>query len=261
MHTFDAAVDALHRGDVAALGQLLRSDPNLVHQRVTSDEAYFARPYLLWFVAENPVRTGTLPPNIADVARTIIAAGATGEAIDYALLLVCSGRVPRECGVQRALIDVLVDAGAKTEDALVSALAHHELEAVEHLLARGATLTLTAAVCTRRSAEAMCLLENAPPEERQLALTAAALYGNAELLAALVARGDVDVNSYSPATFHPHATPLHQAVQSGSLEAVRILLDAGASPDTRDRVYRATPLEWAQYLEKSEIAAYLESRR
>jgi peptide-methionine (S)-S-oxide reductase len=72
----------------------------------------------------------------------------------------------------------------------------------------------------------------------------------------LIARG-ADINAYAPAGFHPHATPLHHAVDSGSLDAVKVLAEAGANRDTRDRVHEATPLEWAEYLEKPQIAAYL----
>jgi peptide-methionine (S)-S-oxide reductase len=44
-----------------------------------------------------------------------------------------------------------------------------------------------------------------------------------------------------------HSTPLHQAVSSGSLAAVQVLVEAGADLTTRDRIYDGTPLGWAEH--------------
>jgi peptide-methionine (S)-S-oxide reductase len=216
-------------------------------------------------VAENPVRHGTLPRNIADVARTIIDAARRERVsdlprqIDYALGLVASGRVPRESGVQRDLIDALLDAGADPDGALLPALAHRETGAVERLLERGATLTLPAAVGTRRSAEVTRLGITASRDERQVAFAAAALYGQAGDLEVLIDLG-VELNAYSPPTFHPHATALHHAVDSGSLDAVKVLVREGAELGVRDRHYDATPLGWAEHLGRTEIARFLRER-
>src|SRR5229473_1697777 len=56
----------------------------------------------------------------------------------------------------------------------------------------------------------------------------------------------VDVNAYNTRVQY-HATPLHNAVCSGSLEAVKTLVEAGAKVDTKDTAYQATPLTWAEY--------------
>lgn len=260
---FREAVSAIDAGDVGALERLLAEHPRLVRDRLEYGEGYFHRPYLLWFVAENPIRRGRLSGNIAQVTRAIVRA-AEREGVDrlrdqetYALGLVCSGRVPRECGVQRELIDVLIDAGADP-NVLVSALAHRELDAAERLLERGAALTPLAAVCTGRLGDATRLLRTASAEERQLSLAGAALYGRATVLTLLIELG-VDVNAYSPVGFHPHGTALHHAVDSGSLEAVKVLVAAGADLRLKDRVYQGTPLDWAEHLERFEVAAYLRS--
>src|ERR1700693_3471061 len=71
---FQEAVNAIDSGDAGRLERLLVEDPGLVRDRVDGGEGYFHRPYLLWFVAENPVRNGRLPANIAEVARAIIGA-------------------------------------------------------------------------------------------------------------------------------------------------------------------------------------------
>ena len=248
---FREAVGAIDAGDVAALERLLAVHPRLVRDRIDGGgEGYFRDPYLLWFVAENPVRNGTLPANIAEVTRTILRAAKSEspetfqEQIDYALGLVCSGRVPRESGVQGPLIDVLADSGARPDGALLPALAHREIAAVERLLSRGAALTLPAAVGTGRTTDVARLGRTASAEDRQIALAAAALYGDAAALGDLIALG-VDLNAYSPAGFHPHATALHHAVDSGSLDAVKTLVESGADLAAKDRLYQGTPLDWA----------------
>jgi peptide-methionine (S)-S-oxide reductase len=70
----------------------------------------------------------------------------------------------------------------------------------------------------------------------------------------------VDVSAYSPPGFHAHGTALHHAVDSGSLDAVRVLVNAGAALGTRDLTHDGTPLDWAEYLRHTEIAAYLRDR-
>jgi peptide-methionine (S)-S-oxide reductase len=214
-------------------------------------------------VAENPVRNGRLPPNIAAVTRIILLAAegveSRQEQIDYALALVCSGRVARECGVQPELIDALGDAGADLNGALMPALAHREIAATERLLERGAALGLTAAVCLGRADDVARLAPASSAGERQEAFAAAALYGNARALAILIGLG-VDVDAYNPPGFHDHGTALHHAVDSGSLDAVRLLVEAGADRGARDRIHQGTPFGWAEYLERVEIAAYLREK-
>jgi peptide-methionine (S)-S-oxide reductase len=264
---FREAVDTLDAGNVAALEGLLAQHPRLVRDRLQDGEEldgeeYFRQPYLLWFVAENPIRNGKLPQNIAQVTRAILQAAerqgvdSLREQLDYTLALVCSGRVPREHGVQRDLMDVLCDAGADPDGAMVPALAHRELDAVERLLERGAKLTLLAAVGTGRTDDVTRLLPEAGADERQAALAAAALYGQPHTLALLIDSG-VDVNAYNPPSLHSNATALHQAVGSGSLAAVKVLVEAGADLNTKDRIYQGTPLDWAEYLQQPEIAGYL----
>ena len=125
---FHQAVQAIDAGDVNALEAVLDAHPRLVHQRLEQPGAwlrervggaldgFFERPYLLWFVADDPVRNGTLPSNIGDVTRAIIlrarheGGDTLAEQLDYALRLVCWSWIARECGVQIELIDVLLDA-------------------------------------------------------------------------------------------------------------------------------------------------------
>jgi ankyrin repeat protein len=68
----------------------------------------------------------------------------------------------------------------------------------------------------------------------------AGLYGNVELIKALVATGKVTID----APDNVGRTPLMQAAQSKNVEAVRELLKAGASPSVRDQI-GGTALTWA----------------
>ncbi|MBD3921890.1 ankyrin repeat domain-containing protein [Paenibacillus sp. PR3] len=263
---FRQALEAIDRGEAARLERLLAEHPALVQERAdTGEEGYFHRPYLLWFTAHNPIRgCGYVPSNTDEMIRLIIAAAerkqlhSLQEQLDYTLMLVSSGCAARQCGMQHKLIGALLDAHADPQAALLPALAHRETAAVRQLLARGAALTLPIAAAIGPLDECERLIAKADANERQHALAAAALYGNAPALALLIAAG-VDLNAYSPASFHPHATALHHAVDSGSLEAVRLLVEAGSDPCAPDKLFGGTPLGWADHIGRQEITAYLRS--
>ena len=71
--TFRRAVDLLDAGDITGLRAHLKQHPDLTHQHVVFEGwNYFRNPTLLEFVAENPVRHGTLPGNILEVAKVIL---------------------------------------------------------------------------------------------------------------------------------------------------------------------------------------------
>lgn len=283
---FREAVAAIDAGNISALDRLLAATPDLVRKRLESPgtwlrdkvgnalDDFFRQPYLLWFVAEDPVRNNMLPRNIAQVASTIIqAAKREGvdnlqEQLDYALQLVSYSWVARQYDVQIELIDVLIDAGATPDGNPDNALVNANFAAAAHLVARGARLTLATALCLERWDDAARLAPKASAGEKQFAFILAALRGKAEALRRMIDFG-VDLNRPS-ADLYSHATALHHAVSSGSLEAVKVLVEAGAALDTKDRVWNATPLGWAEYYVREskdddagksyhEIAAYLQT--
>jgi ankyrin repeat protein len=256
---FRHAIDLLDDGDVDGLRNHLINHPGLVRQRVVFEGGnYFRDPTLLEFVAENPVRHDSLPPNIVAIARTILDAGARAEqrAVDSTLGLVCSGRVSRECGMQIPLVELLCDYGADPDGAMGAALGHGEFEAVDALIRRGAKIDLTAAAATGRVDDARGLLSAADAERRHRALALAAQYGHAEIVRLLLDAGE-DPNRYNPEGAHSHSTPLHQAALAGHADVVRLLVDRGARLDIRDIHYRGTPLEWAEYAGRTQVAEYL----
>ncbi len=265
---FKQAIAAIDSGDPRKLAQLIDDHPGLVHHRTDWHdppcEGYFREPYLLWLVAENPIRNRTLPANIAVVARTIIDAARRHkvenlqEQLNYALSLVVSGCVARECGVQRALIDVLVDAGADPNCA-DPALAHREMDAVERLIERGAAVTLSVAAATGRMGPLQRAFAAAGDAERFKALALAATNAQVDACRYLLDRG-VDPNRYNPPGCHAHATPLHQAVCAGAMAAVEAFVAHGADLTLRDRIWSATPLGWAEHCDQPHIAAYLRAK-
>jgi peptide-methionine (S)-S-oxide reductase len=281
---FRDAVSAIDAGDIVTVQRLVTANPALVRERLASPGAwlrdivggaldgFFQRPYLLWFVAEDPVRNGKLPGNIAAVARAIIDAArheavpTLQEQLDYTLTLVSWSWIARQCGVQIDLIDVLVDAGAVADGNPNNALVNGNFAAADHLVKRGATLTLAAALCLGRWDEVDRLATTASEHQKQFSFVLSALNGKADALRRMIRIG-VDVNAPS-ADLYSHGTPLHHAVYSGSFEAVEVLVEAGAELGTKDSAWGGTPLGWAEHAmsegqggrggkQYAEIAAYL----
>ena len=258
---FRAAVSAIDAGDIAELSRQLAAHRKLTSERLESPgswlrdrvgnalDTFFQRPYLLWFVAEDPVRNGSLPANIAEVAQTIILAARHAgvanlrEQLDYALQLVSWSWIARQCEVQIALIDVLIDAGASLSGNPDNALVNGNVAAAAHLVERGAPLTLSTALCLERWDDVNRLAPEATQRQKQLALTLVALKGKVAGIRRALDVG-ADVNTVSQ-DLYSHATPLHHAVSSGSLEAVEVLVSAGSNLDARDTAYNGTPLDWA----------------
>jgi Ankyrin repeat. len=258
---FRDAVAAVDAGDVDSLARLVAANPALVSTRLETPGAwlrdvvgnaldgFFKRPYLLWFVAEDPVRNGRLPSNIAAVTQAIVDAArredvpSLQEQLDYALTLVSWSWIARECGVQIALIDVLVDAGAQLAGNANNALVNGNHGAAAHLVARGAPLTLASALVLGRHDAVDELLAHSNAGQQRFAFVLSALNGKAGALRRLIEAG-VDVNTPSE-NLYSHGTPLHHAVASGSIEAVRVLLAAGADVHRADTAWNGTPVGWA----------------
>ena len=184
-------------------------------------------------MAENPIRHGTLPANIVEVTQVLLDAGAEGR--DYAL-----GARRLRAGTARVrsqldLIDVLVDARRGPELPRSRAGAPRERRRGAAAGARRAD-TLVAAACLGREFDAAA----ATPEERQVAFAGAALHGRADALRELIAAG-VEINAFNPPGYHAHSTALHSAVDSGSAEAVEVLVAAGADRTIKDTLFDATP--------------------
>ena len=128
-------------------------------------------------------------------------------------------------------------------------------------------MTLAAAICLDRPDDIARLAAAATARDLQVALAAAAYNGIAKAIPTLIALG-ADPNAPNQG-LHPHASALHNAVASGSLETVKALVEAGAKVDGKDTAYQATPLSWAEYFVREKrnppkqdagIAAYLREK-
>jgi hypothetical protein len=285
---FRVAVQALDDGNAAALEHHLSAHPYLVSERLEYPgewlrtqvggalDGFFKSPYLLWFVAEDPVRNGTLPASIATLARILVQSAqrqkvpSLQQQLDQAVRLVAWSWIARQCGVQIALLDVLLDAGASPLGGANNALVNSNVSAAEHLVRRGDALTLGSALCLGRWDEMPRLFRGANDAEKRFAVVLAALNGQSEGLRRILELG-VDVNAPSE-ELYSHGTPLHHAVCSGSPDAVRVLVEGGGDLRRLDTHFGATPLGWAlHYLGEAEagsaraeryvaIAEYLKER-
>ena len=256
---FRHGVDLLDAGDAAGLRDYLKQHRKLVHEHVEFESGnYFHSAALLEFVAENPIRHGTLPKNIVEIAKVILDAGPDQTSRNVTLALVATGSVPHECGVQIPLIDLLCDYGADPDSAIHAAALHGYFQTVTALISHGAHVDLPIAAVLNRVEDARRLLRTASGAERHLALVVASQVGHIEIVRLLLDAGE-DPNRYNPPGGHAHSTPLHQAALMGHEDLVRLLIERGANVNTRDLLWRGTPADWAQHEGRTEVEAFLRS--
>jgi hypothetical protein len=257
---FRSAVELLDKGDAAGLRAHLQKYPKLTRQRVVFEGGnYFRNPTLLEFIAENPVRHGKLPANIVEVAKVILEAGVERAALNETLMLVATGSVPRECGVQSTLIDLLCDSGADPDGAMEAAALHGELESVKALIRRGARVTLPIAAALGRVEDVARLLPTSDGKQRHLAFALAAQFNRVEIVRMLLDAGE-DPNRYHPVGGHSHTTALHQAAGFGFEEMARLLVERGARLDMKDVLWHGTPADWARHAGNKKMGALLRAR-
>lgn len=264
---FREAVEAIDSGDINALTSLLEASPDLVSRplETPNEQGYFKDPYLLWFVADNPIRHEKLPANIVGVARVIVEALRKAAVdnyqhiVDYTLGLVCTGRIPRECRVQIPLMDMLInEAGAQVKGSVLGAIGQRNFEAAVYLLDKGADYNAATAIGLNRMDDVEGLIKEASASQLYVALVVASFFGKADMISLLIQSG-VDVNGSGTKEdfggFHSHASALHQAVFSGSLESVKLLVNGGADLNAMDKAYSGTPLGWAIYMREEEASS------
>lgn len=258
--TFRLAVDLIDSGQSDALQAFLQAHPGLIQQHILFEAGnYFRSPTLLEFIAENPIRHAKLPANIVEVTRVILDAKPSHEARNEALMLVATGRIARESGVQIPLIDLLCQHGADPSSAARAAAVHGEHEAARALLRNGAKLGLPVAAALKLLPEFDALLPSASPADRQLALAVAAKFGHLDIVHSLLDAGE-DPNRYNPPGAHSHATPLHLAAAAGHEAVVRLLVERGAQLDLEDVLWHGTPADWAAHEGKAEVERFLRDR-
>jgi ankyrin repeat protein len=256
---FESAADAVVAGDTAKLKRLLRNNPKLIRQR--SIRAH--KSTLLHYVSANGVEDfrQKTPKNIVEVTKMLLAAGADVDAAnaDYGgggttLGLVATSSHPDEAGVQIALLEMLLDAGASLEGLaggwkpLTAALANGRKQAAEYLAMRGAHLDLEGASGVGR----LDVVKSYFREDGRLKSTAtrkqmkdgfawACEYGRTSVAEFLLEHG-MDIN----ARLRNHGnTGLHWAAFGGHADLVKLLLARKARLDINDKSFDGPPLGWA----------------
>jgi ankyrin repeat protein len=220
-------------------------------------------------------RRQTTPNNAVDVARTLLEAGADVDALadmyggrHTTMSMLVSSEHPAKAGLQVVLAETLLDFGAAIEgrgsgdwvSPLMTALAFGYQRTAEALVRRGARVdSVGAAARLGRFADARQALGAATGEDRHRAVALAAQHGHLEIVRLLLDAGE-DPNRYNPKGNHGHSTPLHQAVWSGHDAVVRLLVERGARLDIKDTIFEGTPLGWAMYGGRTEIAEYLRAQ-
>jgi len=229
---FEAAADAVVNGELAALRVLVGEDPALV--RATSQRHHHAT--LLHYVAANGVEDfrQRTPSNIVEVTRFLLDAGAEVDAPndDYAgggtaLGLVATSIHPCAAGVQIALMEILVAAGASVEGLpggwrpIDAAVANGCPEAATWLAENGARVTIISAAALGRADRLEAELEGATRAEIEEAFILACGYGHIRAAELLLDHG-VDIEAGD-------GRAMRLALQYGHADTVEMLRARGAA--------------------------------
>ena len=248
---FEAAVDAVVTCDLAKLDQLLRENPELVRERST----FLHHATLLHYVGANGVENyrQKTPKNAVQVAEVLLRAGADVNAVadiyggSDTLGLAATSIWPFLAGVQDALIDILLEYGAKlNSERLVNAcLANGRGQAAEHLAKRGAPLDLEAAAGVGRLDLVKTFFKdgtlgtNATHKQMASGFVWACEYGQTNVVEFLLDQG-LKVEAT------PHGiSGLHWAAYTARVDIVKLLLKKKAPVELRDGRHQGTPLGWA----------------
>lgn len=255
---FEAAADAIIRGDPERLVALLQSDTSLVRARSTREH----RSTLLHYCSANGVEDyrQETPPNIVAIARQLLDAGAEVNAESDAyggrsttLMLAATSVHPERGGVQLALLELLLERGAAidlpgTESTVNACLRNGRGPAAEFLAGQGGELDLEGAAGVGRLdvvasffAEDGALRPPATPLQLADGFGWACEFGHADVARFLIQRG-----ARADAPLHPEGeTALHYAALGGYTEIVLLLLAHHADVHARETRFDATPLGWA----------------
>lgn len=241
---FEAAADAIIRGDLASLQSLVARNPGLIRQRSSREH----RATLLHYTAANGVEgyRQKTPPNIVDITRFLLQSGAEidAEADVYGggcttLGLAATSIHPQLAGVQEPLLQLLLDHGARIEKpnlagnghgAILACLVNGQPKAAVFLAARGATLNLdTAAGAGRLDFVQSCfasdgaLIPPATKRQVQSGFLWACTYGHEDVAIFLLDHG-ADLRDRA----HTGATGLHWAAGSAHAAIVKRLIALGS---------------------------------
>lgn len=240
---FEEAADAIASGDIATLRRLLDESPELIRQRSSRDH----RSTLLHYVSANGIEDfrQRTPPNIVEIARLLLDAGAdvNAESDAYAghsmtLGLVATSVHPEVAGVQIALMELLLARGAAIErepgEAVSACLANGRPLAARFLAAHGAYLHFQNAAGVGRLDRVKELVATTQEQELGKGFVWACAYGHNDVVQFLL---DYGIDPAAGADM----TGLHLAAHEGHLDTVKLLL-AHNAPIEEKNMYGGTVL-------------------
>ena len=254
---FEAAADAIIKGDLKTLQRLLRDDPKLVHARSTREHGAT----LLHYVSANGVEgyRQKTPANIVEITELLLNAGAEvdAEADVYGggattLGLVATSVHPYRAGVQNPLMQILLNHGAEIDhktsagnrqSAVMGALANGRGEAAVYLAERGAQLNLQAAAGVGHLDVVKTFFNEDGSRKKttskkavQSAFSYACSWGRQNIVEFLLDK-DADLADGGG----DGQTPLHCAAICGQLEIIKFLLKFNPPLESRN-IYGGTVL-------------------
>jgi ankyrin repeat protein len=254
---FEAAADAIVNGDVNTLLTHLQVDPDLVRAR--SSREHFST--LLHYVAANSIEgwRQKTPPNIVEIATDLLDAGAEVDAVAQiyggdctTLGLVATSVHPERAGVQIALLQLLLDRGARIDRSgsagnrqrLVKAcFANGRGHAAEFLAAHSASLDLEEAAAVGRLDtvasfvnEDATLKPSVTIDQLRDGFLWACQFGRNRVVEFLIEHG-VDLSAQG----RDGQTALHNAIIGAQFETVKLLLKHRAPLEVKN-VYGGTVL-------------------
>jgi len=254
---FEAATDAIVRGDIAALKKLLDDGPTLVHARSTREH----RSTLLHYVSANGIEDfrQKTPSNIVEIANLLLTKGAdvNAESDAYgggstALGLVATSVHPERAGVQIALLETLLEHGARIDrpsaagnghSVIAGCLANGQPKAAEFFANLGASLDLESAAALGRLEIVQSSFDEAFKQQIESGFLYACGYGRPQVVKFLLEKGT------DPAFRNINGqTGLHWAAYGAHAEVVELLLQHRSPIDTKENNFQAQPLDVALYV-------------
>lgn len=238
---FERAADAIVAGDIETVEQLLAEERQLIHARSAREH----RATLLHYVAANGVENyrQKTPKNIVAVTGILLRAGADIDATAdvygggaTTLGLAATSVHPETAGVQEALLETLLDHGARMQERLIVAcLANGRARAAEFLASRGAAIDFVSAAALGRCDFVERSFDDATEEQRKSAFLYACEYGQIPIVEFFLGRG-ADVAAHRG----DGQTALHRAVIGARPDVVKLLLRCHPPLDAKN-VYGGTP--------------------
>jgi ankyrin repeat protein len=243
---FEQAADAIVSGDIATLRRLLDETPELIRQRSSREH----RSTLLHYVSANGIEDfrQRTPPNIVDITRLLLDAGADVNAESDAYRghsttfgLAATSVHPEVAGVQIELMELLLERGAIIEriagEAVRACLANGRPRAARFLATRGAFLDFENAAGVGDLDRVKELVATTSKEKLERGFVWACGYGYGDVVRFLL---DYGVDPAVGAGVD--MTGLHLAAHEGQLDIVKLLLAHGAPLEVKN-VYGGTALD------------------